>query len=133
MQAHGIVQAGFDMACSAGSSTVKFRNCQLKRLDSAFEICADRHHENSEDKLMSRCHTDLRTGADHDRADVQCCAGAVRRNPSRVGCDNVFDGLNEFFFRESRHFQTFGTAHHTFCVQIRTEGNDVAFDRCISL
>ena len=65
MQAHRVVQAGFDVACAARGCAVEIADLHADRLCAALEIRADRRRKDTELIVVRGLHAD-------DRADAEC-------------------------------------------------------------
>ena len=65
-------------------------------------------------------------GAEHQGTDIQSRAGAIRRNPCRIGSDCLYDGIDEALLREGRHLHTKRGIDHTLCIQVGTEADNAA-------
>ena len=133
VQAHGVVQTGFDMACAVRSGSVIIRNADGDRLCAALEIGANRCAEHSELIFICGLYADNGVRAEHIRADVKRCAGTVRRYPRIVCLNNLINCVNKFLFREHRHLKSFRGSFHTSGVKIRAETYRSAVCRCICL
>ena len=133
VKAHRIVEACFDVACSAGSSAVKVRDLERDRLCAALEVRADRCNEDAELVLCCRLDADDCVGTEHIGADVEGRAGAVGRYPRGVRLDDCLDSFDKTVFREYRHLKTSRGVSHSRCVEVRAEADDVAVFCRISL
>ena len=65
MQAHGVVQAGLDVAGAVGSCPVEIRNLHYDGLGTALEVGTYGSDKNTELKLLGGLDADDGVGADH--------------------------------------------------------------------
>ena len=126
LEAHGVVQAGLDVAGAVRCGAVVVGDAQLDGLEATLVVGAHRRHEDAEGVLGRGGDADDVAGADHERADVERGAGAKGRNPRGVGLDDLLDGLNEAVLGEGRHLEALGGVEHALGVLVRTEADDVA-------
>ncbi len=133
IQAHGIVQAGLDVACTMRCCAVKLRHLQLDRLHASLVIRAHRRDKNAELIRISRLHTDDFTCRKHQRAHIQRRPTSIRRNPCGVSFHNLHNRVNEAILRERRHTDALSRVMHALCIHVRAEADDVAIFLCICL
>ena len=126
MQRHRVVEAGLDVAGAVGRRAVELGDDQLDGLDAALVVGAHRGHEDAELVLVSGLDADDVARGEHERADVERGAGAVRRHPGGVGLDDLLDGLDELLLGEGGHLETLGGVVHALGVHVRAEADDVA-------
>ena len=126
LDAHGVVQAGLDVAGAMRSSAVILGDAQGNSRVAALEVRADRRDQNAELVLGGRGNANDDTRGDHERTDVQRGARAERRNPSGVRLNDFLNGLYELVLRERGHAQALGGIAHALGVQVGTEADDVA-------
>jgi hypothetical protein len=106
---------------------------EVVRHQATLEVGADRDREHREDELRRGTHADVVTGADHERAQVQRAAAAIRRDEPLVGTNHLLAGVDEGFGRHLRHQQATATALHARCVLVRAEQVDRAVLAAIGL
>ena len=133
MQTHRIVKTRLDMTGSSRRRTVKITHAQSKRLYAALEVRTHRRGEYTELIISSRLNTDHRVDPEHVRTDIKRCPGTIGRYESLVGTHGLNNSIDEPLLRKNRHLQPSGRILKTFTVQVRTESNDTAILRGISL
>ncbi|MCY1177779.1 hypothetical protein D9M73_181030 [compost metagenome] len=125
-QAGGIVATDLGGTGALWRGAVVAGNLEVVRGQATLEVGADRDAEDREDELGGGTHADVVTHADHERAQVQRAAGAVRRNETLVGADHGLAGFDELLGVDLRHQQTGATALHAQGVLVRAEQVDRA-------
>src|SRR5450830_343759 len=123
-QAGGIVATDLGRTGALRGGAVVAGNHEVVRLHAALEVGADRDAEDREDELGGGTHADVVTHADHERAQVQRTAGAVRRDETFVGADHLLAGFDKYIGRYVRHQQARAAALHARGVLVRTEQVD---------
>ena len=126
VEAHGVVEACFDVTGAVWGCAVKIGDGDLDRFDAALEIWADWHADHAEFKFWRWRYADDRTAAVDEWTDVEGGAGAVWWNVVDVGLDELVEGIEEFFFGNGWDAEAFAGIVQTLCVQIWTEGDDAA-------
>ena len=125
VEAHGVVQTRLDVARAVRGCAVVIAHLDGNRLRAALEVRADRRAENAEFKLRRGLHADDAVRANHERADVQARARAIRRHKIRIRRDDLLHRVHELVHREGRHFQPRGAVRHALGVHVRAEANDM--------
>ncbi|MNF85801.1 hypothetical protein D3C84_682120 [compost metagenome] len=132
-QAGGIVATDLGGTGALWRGAVVAGDLEVVRGQAALEVGADRDAEDREDELGGGTHADVVTHADHERAQVQRAAGAVRRNETLVGTDHCLAGFDELLGFHLRHQQAGAAALHAQGVLVRAEQVDRAVLATIGL
>ena len=133
MQAHGIVEAGLDMACPMGRCPVEIADADGQGLRAALEIRPHGRTEDAELIFIRWLHADDGVGAEHIGADVKGRPAAIGRHIGRIGRHCPVHGVDEPLLRELRHLQPPRGIHHALRVQVGPERHDAPVLRGISL
>ena len=112
--------------------TVHIRYADGDRFCSAFEVRTYRSSKDTELILSCRFYTNNRINTKHIRTNIQRCSASIRRYICCICFYNIYNCLYKTIFRKYRHLQSSLRICHTFCVQIRAEGNDFTLLGCIS-
>ncbi len=132
IQAHRVIQTGFDMSRAVRRRPVKIAYFDCQRLYAAFKIRSDRRGKNSELIFVRRFYTDNGRTSEHIRPYVQRRTGTVRRYISFIGRYGLRHRIYKTLLRKNRHFQPLTGIFHPLSVQIGAEGNDTSVFRRIS-
>ena len=133
IEAHGVIQAGLDVACAVRGCTVVVADADRDRLHAVLEVRADRRAEQAELVLVCRLDADDGARREEVRTKVERTARLERRNPVLIGADDFVDGFHEHLFRYRRHLDALCRIHHALRVHIRTERDDAAVFRLVRL
>ena len=126
VEAHGVVEAGLDVAGAVRRSAVVVGDRDGNGGVAALEVGAHGGHENAELVLGGRLDADDLTGSDHEGTHVQRGARAVRRDPGGVGGHDLLDGLHELVLGEGGHAEALSGVVHTLGVHVGAEADDAA-------
>ena len=98
LDAGSIVAADLGLACAAGSSTVvQLLKHNVNRSETVLEIRTYGGHENQEHIVTGGLHSHLGGRAYKQRAYIEGCTGAVRRQVVCVGADDHLAHPDEEF------------------------------------
>ena len=133
MQAHGIVQAGFDVAGPVRRCPVKIGDTDRDRLHAALEVRSYRSGQDPELVLIRRLYADYGIAAEHVRTDIERRAASIRSNPGFICLDGPADRVHPPVDRIDRHLQSLAGILHALRIQVRPERHDMAVLGCVRL
>ena len=117
-----IVTAHLHVACSTWSSTVLFAvDCDLHRLDAAFEVSAYGRAVNHQQGILGGFYTQSCRRAEHNGAQVERCAGAVGRDETLVALNHFYAGFDDHIDRRYGQAEAFCRRLQAFCILFDAE------------
>ena len=131
IEAHGVIQAGLDVACAVRGCTVVVADADRDRLHAVLEVRADRRAEQAELVCIRRLDADDGARREEVRTEVQRAARLERRNPVRIRADDLVDGFHEHFFGHGRHLEALRGIDHALRVHVRAERDRAAVFRLV--
>ena len=126
LEAHGVVEAGLDVAGAVGCSTVVLRDAQGHSGVAALEVGAHGGDQDAELVLVCGLDADDLARGEHEGAHVEGGAGPEGRDPVGVGGHDLLDGLDKAVLREDGHAEALGGICHALGVEVRAEAHDAA-------